>query len=71
MKASFALLGRVLDRLCAHDFADIFLEPLPVDEIDGYSLVVKRPMDVGTVRKRACCRVCVRACVPSCVRRDP
>jgi len=46
-----ALVTCMLDQLCEHDFAHIFTEPIPVDEIPGYSLVVSRPMDLGTVRK--------------------
>lgn len=45
------LFSLILDRLCTHDFVHIFLEPVPVDEIPGYSKVVRHPMDIGSVKK--------------------
>ena len=51
-RKQFQLLSFIIDRLCEHDYAHIFLEPIPVDEIKGYSKIVARPMDIGTIRKR-------------------
>eukprot|EP00750_Incisomonas_marina_P005389 INCI13930.3.p1 GENE.INCI13930.3~~INCI13930.3.p1 ORF type:complete len:855 (-),score=139.31 INCI13930.3:57-2411(-) len=46
------LVERILQRLCTHDYADIFTEPLPVHEIPGYTDIVSHPMDLGTVTQR-------------------
>ncbi|KAJ2942240.1 hypothetical protein O0L34_g15787 [Tuta absoluta] len=41
----------VYSRLCAHKYASIFLRPISDEEAPGYSIVVKRPMDLTTIRK--------------------
>ncbi|XP_075969890.1 bromodomain-containing protein 8-like [Anticarsia gemmatalis] len=41
----------VYSRLCAHKYASLFLRPISDEEAPGYSLVVKRPMDLTTIRK--------------------
>lgn len=41
----------VYSRLCAHKYASLFLRPISDEEAPGYSLVVKRPMDLSTIRK--------------------
>ncbi|KAJ1561461.1 hypothetical protein HK096_004634, partial [Nowakowskiella sp. JEL0078] len=42
---------QVLDTLSAHNFASWFLQPVP-RTVPGYHVVIKRPMDLGTVRRR-------------------
>ncbi|PZC70448.1 hypothetical protein B5X24_HaOG216184, partial [Helicoverpa armigera] len=37
--------------LCAHKYASLFLRPISDDEAPGYSMVVKRPMDLSTIRR--------------------
>ncbi|XP_059054961.1 bromodomain-containing protein 8 [Achroia grisella] len=41
----------VYSRLCAHKYASLFLRPISDEEAPGYSLVVKRPMDLTTIRR--------------------
>ncbi|XP_045541252.1 bromodomain-containing protein 8 [Papilio machaon] len=41
----------VYSRLCAHKYASIFLRPISDEEAPGYSVVVKRPMDLTTIRR--------------------
>ncbi|XP_052748177.1 bromodomain-containing protein 8-like isoform X2 [Galleria mellonella] len=41
----------VYSRLCAHKYASLFLRPITDEEAPGYSLVVKRPMDLTTIRR--------------------
>ncbi|CAB3228721.1 unnamed protein product [Arctia plantaginis] len=41
----------VYSRLCAHKYASLFLRPISDEEAPGYSMVVKRPMDLTTIRK--------------------
>ncbi|CAG9120045.1 unnamed protein product [Plutella xylostella] len=41
----------VYSRLCAHKYASLFLRPISDAEAPDYSVVVKRPMDLATVRK--------------------
>ncbi|XP_037303362.1 bromodomain-containing protein 8 isoform X3 [Manduca sexta] len=41
----------VYSRLCAHKYASLFLRPISDEEAPGYSLVVKRPMDLSTIRR--------------------
>ncbi|XP_060808360.1 bromodomain-containing protein 8-like isoform X2 [Amyelois transitella] len=41
----------VYSRLCAHKYASLFLRPISDEEAPGYSIVVKRPMDLTTIRK--------------------
>lgn len=41
----------VYSRLCAHKYASLFLRPITDEEAPGYSMVVKRPMDLTTIRK--------------------
>ncbi|XP_046976154.1 bromodomain-containing protein 8-like [Vanessa cardui] len=41
----------VYSRLCAHKYASLFLRPISDEEAPGYSVVVKRPMDLSTVRR--------------------
>ncbi|XP_050677086.1 bromodomain-containing protein 8 [Leptidea sinapis] len=41
----------VYNRLCAHKYASLFLRPITDDEAPGYSAIVKRPMDLSTIRK--------------------
>ncbi|XP_053622472.1 bromodomain-containing protein 8-like isoform X2 [Plodia interpunctella] len=41
----------VYSRLCAHKYASLFLRPISDEEAPGYSVVVKRPMDLTTIRK--------------------
>nr|XP_049695698.1 bromodomain-containing protein 8 isoform X1 [Helicoverpa armigera]XP_049695699.1 bromodomain-containing protein 8 isoform X2 [Helicoverpa armigera] len=41
----------VYSRLCAHKYASLFLRPISDDEAPGYSMVVKRPMDLSTIRR--------------------
>ncbi|KJE90587.1 Brd8 protein [Capsaspora owczarzaki ATCC 30864] len=35
-----------------HRYANVFLRPVTDDEVPGYSSVIKRPMDLTTIRKR-------------------
>ena len=42
----------VLDRISNDGFANIFLEPVDVEEFTDYEEVVDQPMDLGTVRKK-------------------
>lgn len=42
----------VLDRLVKDGFANIFLEPVDMDQFPDYEEVVDQPMDLGTVRKK-------------------
>jgi len=42
----------VLDRLSKDTFADIFLEPVDLDEFPDYMEYVDSPMDLATVRKK-------------------
>ncbi|XP_073966568.1 bromodomain-containing protein 8-like [Choristoneura fumiferana] len=41
----------VYSRLCAHKYASLFLRPITDEEAPGYSVVVKRPMDLTTIKK--------------------
>ncbi|XP_026325596.1 bromodomain-containing protein 8 isoform X2 [Hyposmocoma kahamanoa] len=41
----------VYSRLCAHKYASIFLRPITDEEAPGYSMVIKRPMDLTTIRR--------------------
>ncbi|CAH2083701.1 unnamed protein product [Euphydryas editha] len=41
----------VYSRLCAHKYASLFQRPISDEEAPGYSVVVKRPMDLSTVRR--------------------
>ncbi|KAJ8704978.1 hypothetical protein PYW08_012298 [Mythimna loreyi] len=41
----------VYSRLCAHKYASLFLRPISDEEAPGYSQVVKRPMDLTSIRK--------------------
>ncbi|CAG5000981.1 unnamed protein product [Parnassius apollo] len=41
----------VYSRLCAHKYASLFLRPISDEEAPGYSMVVKRPMDLTTIRR--------------------
>ncbi|CAH2064551.1 unnamed protein product, partial [Iphiclides podalirius] len=41
----------VYSRLCAHKYASLFLRPISDEEAPGYSVVVKRPMDLTTIRR--------------------
>ncbi|XP_034838809.1 bromodomain-containing protein 8 [Maniola hyperantus] len=41
----------VYSRLCAHKYASLFLRPITDEEAPGYSIVVKRPMDLTTIRR--------------------
>ncbi|XP_068627202.1 bromodomain-containing protein 8 isoform X2 [Battus philenor] len=41
----------VYSRLCAHKYASLFLRPISDEEAPGYSIVVKRPMDLTTIRR--------------------
>ncbi|KAF9812805.1 hypothetical protein SFRURICE_003404 [Spodoptera frugiperda] len=41
----------VYSRLCTHKYASLFLRPISDEEAPGYSMVVKRPMDLTTIRK--------------------
>ncbi|XP_041983426.1 bromodomain-containing protein 8 isoform X2 [Aricia agestis] len=41
----------VYSRLCAHKYASLFLRPISDEEAPGYSTVVKRPMDLTTIRR--------------------
>ena len=42
----------VLDRLAAQDPVGYYNQPVDVAYLPGYSTVVKRPMDLGTIRGR-------------------
>ena len=42
----------VLDRLSNDSFADIFLEPVDLDDFPDYDEYVDQPMDLGTIRER-------------------
>jgi hypothetical protein len=42
----------VLDRLSKDSFADIFLEPVDLNEFTDYGEYVDSPMDMATVRKK-------------------
>ncbi|KAJ0184276.1 hypothetical protein K1T71_000699 [Dendrolimus kikuchii] len=41
----------VYSRLCAHKYASLFLRPISDEEAPGYSIVIKRPMDLTAIRK--------------------
>ncbi|CAG9790430.1 unnamed protein product [Diatraea saccharalis] len=41
----------VYSRLCAHKYASLFLRPISDEEAPGYSAVIKRPMDLSTIRR--------------------
>ena len=43
---------QVLDRLAKDSFADIFLEPVSLDDFPDYEEAIDIPMDLGTVRTR-------------------
>jgi hypothetical protein len=42
----------VLDRLANDSFAEIFLEPVDLDEFPDYEEVIDFPMDLGTIRQK-------------------
>lgn len=42
----------VLDRLCNDSFAEIFLEPVDLDEFPDYEELIDSPMDLGTIRQK-------------------
>ena len=42
----------IVDRLSKDSFAEIFLEPVDVNEFPDYTEYVDSPMDLGTVRKK-------------------
>ena len=42
----------VLDRLEKDSFADIFLEPVDLDEFPDYEELIDSPMDLGTIRQK-------------------
>jgi hypothetical protein len=42
----------VLDRVSKDGFANIFLEPVDMDEFTDYDELIDQPMDLGTVRKK-------------------
>ena len=42
----------VLDRLSNDGFANIFLEPVDLDEFTDYEEIVDTPMDLGTIRQK-------------------
>jgi len=42
----------VLERLSSDSFADIFLEPVSLDDFPDYEEIIDTPMDLGTVRQR-------------------
>lgn len=42
----------VLDRLCKDSFADIFLEPVSLDDFPDYEEFIDTPMDLATVRQK-------------------
>jgi hypothetical protein len=44
--------GELLDRIQKKDTYSIFLEPVDVSEAPEYDRIIKRPMDVTTIRKR-------------------
>ncbi|XP_063391826.1 bromodomain-containing protein 8-like [Cydia fagiglandana] len=41
----------VYSRLCAHKYASLFLRPITDEEAPGYSVVVKRPMDLTSIKR--------------------
>jgi hypothetical protein len=42
----------VLDRLASDSFAEIFLEPVDVEEFHDYEEIIDNPIDLGTVRTK-------------------
>ena len=44
--------GVVLERLADDSFADIFLEPVDLEDFPDYEELIETPMDLGTVRKK-------------------
>lgn len=43
---------KVLDKICEDGFANIFLEPVDLDDFPDYEEIIDTPMDLGTVRKK-------------------
>ncbi|GBP85735.1 Bromodomain-containing protein 8 [Eumeta japonica] len=41
----------VYNRLCAHKYASLFLRPITDEQAPGYSAAVRRPMDLGTIKR--------------------
>eukprot|EP00731_Ephydatia_muelleri_P002416 Em0001g2416a len=46
------VLRRILDRLTRKDPANIFAQPVSVEDVPDYLQVIKFPMDFGTMRKK-------------------
>ncbi|XP_019854738.1 PREDICTED: bromodomain and PHD finger-containing protein 3-like [Amphimedon queenslandica] len=46
------IMKRLLTRLAAKDPADIFAEPVPLDDVPDYLDVIKCPMDFSTMRSK-------------------
>jgi hypothetical protein len=42
----------VLDRLSKDSFAEIFLEPVDMEEFPDYEEMIDSPMDLGTIRQK-------------------
>lgn len=51
LKNFFIIIHPPDSRLCAHKYASLFLRPISDEEAPGYSVVVKRPMDLTTIRR--------------------
>lgn len=47
-----AALHKILNQLVSKDQLEIFLEPVNVAEVPDYSLVIKQPMDLGTMKEK-------------------